>query len=66
MPRTARASVGNVCYHGLKRDNGRAEAFHKEAREVPEPHAFVSTAIAVLATTMRRANSIRDCGNRSA
>lgn len=31
MPRTARASVGNVCYHVLNRGNGRAEVFHKEA-----------------------------------
>ncbi|MCA9234379.1 MAG: transposase [Planctomycetales bacterium] len=31
MPRTARASAGNVCYHVLNRGNGRAEVFHKEA-----------------------------------
>jgi putative transposase len=31
MPRTARASVGGVCYHVLNRGNGRAEVFHKEA-----------------------------------
>lgn len=30
MPRTARASVGDVCYHALNRGNGRAEVFHKE------------------------------------
>lgn len=30
MPRTARASVGNVCYHVLNRGNGRAEVFHKD------------------------------------
>src|SRR5262249_50801085 len=30
MPRTARASVGGVCYHVLNRGNGRAEVFHKE------------------------------------
>ena len=29
MPRTARASVGGVCYHVLNRGNGRAEVFHK-------------------------------------
>ena len=29
MPRTARASVGNVCYHVLNRGNGRNEVFHK-------------------------------------
>lgn len=31
MPRTARASVGNMCYHVLNRGNGRAEVFHKPA-----------------------------------
>ncbi len=30
MPRTARASVGNVCYHVLNRGNGRSTVFHKE------------------------------------
>ena len=30
MPRTARASLGNWCYHVLNRGNGRAEVFHKE------------------------------------
>ena len=30
MPRTARASVGGVCYHVLNRGNGRAEVFHKD------------------------------------
>ena len=29
MPRTARASVGSVCYHVLNRGNGRQEVFHK-------------------------------------
>jgi putative transposase len=29
MPRTARASVGGVCYHVLNRGNARAEVFHK-------------------------------------
>ena len=29
MPRTARASVGDVCYHVLNRGNGRSEVFHK-------------------------------------
>jgi putative transposase len=29
MARTARASVGGVCYHVLNRGNGRAEVFHK-------------------------------------
>jgi len=28
MPRTARASVGGVCYHVLNRGNGRARVFH--------------------------------------
>jgi REP-associated tyrosine transposase len=30
MPRTARASVGGVCYHVLNRGNGRGEVFHKD------------------------------------
>ncbi|HEX4146324.1 MAG TPA: transposase [Pirellulales bacterium] len=28
MPRTARASVGGMCYHVLNRGNGQAEVFH--------------------------------------
>ncbi len=31
MPRTARASVGGLCYHVLNRGNGQAEVFHKPA-----------------------------------
>jgi putative transposase len=31
MPRTARASLGNWCYHVLNRGNGRAEVFHQPA-----------------------------------
>jgi putative transposase len=39
MPRTARASVGGICYHVINRGNNRAEVFHK-----PEDYdAFVST-----------------------
>ncbi len=30
MSRTARASVGGVCYHVLNRGNGRADVFHKD------------------------------------
>jgi len=30
MPRTARASVGGVCYHVINRGNNRAEVFFKE------------------------------------
>src|SRR5438132_8128413 len=30
MPRTARASVGNVCYHVINRGNRRAEVFHHD------------------------------------
>ena len=30
MPRTARASVGGMCYHVLNRGNGRAAVFHKD------------------------------------
>ncbi len=29
MPRTARASVGGICYHVINRGNGQAEVFHK-------------------------------------
>ncbi len=31
MPRTARASVGGVCYHVINRGNGREKVFHKAA-----------------------------------
>ncbi|MDR3634772.1 MAG: transposase [Isosphaeraceae bacterium] len=31
MPRTARASAGNYCYHVLNRGNGRATVFHDDA-----------------------------------
>ena len=31
MPRTARASVGKICYHVINRGNGRATVFHKQA-----------------------------------
>lgn len=30
MPRTARASVGDYCYHVINRGNGHAEVFHAE------------------------------------
>lgn len=30
MPRTARASAGNVCYHVLNRGNARMTVFHKD------------------------------------
>ena len=30
MPRTARASAGNVCYHVLNRGNGQNTVFHKD------------------------------------
>lgn len=30
MPRTARASVGGVCYHVLNRGNAQARVFHKD------------------------------------
>ena len=29
MPRTARASVGGLCYHVMNRGNRRATVFHK-------------------------------------
>ena len=31
MPRTARASKGNICYHVINRGNGHAAVFHKRA-----------------------------------
>ena len=31
MPRTARASVGGICYHVLNRGNARGDVFHKDA-----------------------------------
>src|SRR5215210_4240058 len=30
MPRTARASVGGLCYHALNRDNARQQVFFKD------------------------------------
>ena len=30
MPRTARASVGQYCYHVINRGNGRAPVFHAD------------------------------------
>ena len=30
MPRTARASVGGICYHVLNRGNARPKVFHKD------------------------------------
>lgn len=30
MPRTARASVGNLCYHVINRGNGQAAVFHAD------------------------------------
>jgi putative transposase len=30
MPRTARASVGNMCYHVINRGNARCDVFHKD------------------------------------
>ncbi len=31
MSRTARASIGNICYHVINRGNGRLVVFHKQA-----------------------------------
>ena len=31
MPRTARASVGGICYHVINRGNAKMQVFHKEA-----------------------------------
>jgi hypothetical protein len=38
MPRTARAIVGDYCYHVINRGNGRAEDFHAEG----DDQAFVN------------------------
>ncbi|MCH7996071.1 MAG: transposase, partial [Planctomycetes bacterium] len=46
MPRTARASVGGICYHVINRGNARAEVFHKER----DYEAF----IALIAAACRR------------
>jgi putative transposase len=46
MPRTARASVGDHCYHVINRGNGRAAVFHAEG----DYRAFV----ALLASTCER------------
>jgi len=37
MPRTARASVGGICYHIINRGNGRAQVFHTQS----DYHDFV-------------------------
>jgi REP-associated tyrosine transposase len=47
MPRTARASVADYCYHVLNRGNGRAEVFHKEA-DYAAFHAMIAQACARL------------------
>lgn len=31
MPRTARASAGDICYHVINRGNGKATVFHKQS-----------------------------------
>jgi hypothetical protein len=31
MPRTARASVGGICYHVINRGNGRSQVFHTQS-----------------------------------
>lgn len=38
MSRTARAVVGDYCYHVINRGNGRAEIFHAEG----DDQAFVN------------------------
>jgi putative transposase len=38
MPRKARASVGDYCYHIINRGNGRAQVFHAEG----DYHAFIN------------------------
>ena len=46
MPRTARASVGGICYHVLNRGNAREEVFHAPG----DYHAFID----LLAPACRR------------
>lgn len=48
MPRTARASAADYCYHVLNRGNGRAQVFHKPA----DYQAFLQT-IAAAQVRMR-------------
>ena len=38
MPRTARASVGQYCYHVINRGNGRGQVFHADG----DFHAFIA------------------------
>src|SRR3954451_10200613 len=53
MPRTARASVGGVCYHVINRGNNRAEVFRKDGDYDPFlkaiGHACVETPMPVFA-----------------
>lgn len=46
MPRTARASVGGVCYHVINRGNAYAEVFHQDAD--------YATFVKLLATACKR------------
>jgi REP-associated tyrosine transposase len=52
MPRTARASVGGICYHVLNRGNGRRQVFRKEgdyaAFERAMAHACIEVPMRVL------------------
>ena len=45
MPRTARASEGNLCYHVLNRGNGRAEVFHKPDDYAAFLHAMAEATV---------------------
>jgi hypothetical protein len=54
MPRTARASVGNVCYHVLNRGNARNEVFHKDGDFQERSPAGRGQAAALLRGANRR------------
>ena len=55
MPRTARASVGDYCYHVINRGNARAEVFHADG----DYQAFLDRMEAVLAELVRVLNPRR-------
>jgi putative transposase len=45
MPRTIRASEGNLCYHVLNRGNGRAVVFHKDEDYVSFLDSMIESSI---------------------
>ena len=53
MPRTARASVGGVCYHVLNRGNARAEVFHFDGDREAVRRQTVGQALAGIAELLQ-------------